>query len=98
MIAAFTTSVAFLFSYLYYHARVGSIPFKGVGGARAAYFTILISHSILAAVVVPMATISLVRGLSSRFDQHKAIARWTLPIWFYVSVTGVAVYVLLYHY
>jgi len=98
MIAAFTTSAAFLLSYLYYHAHVGSVPFKGVGGARTMYFTILISHSILAAAVVPMATISLMRGLSSHVDKHRAIARWTLPVWLYVSVTGVAVYLLLYHY
>jgi len=98
MLAAFSTSVLFLISYLYYHAQVGSIPFKGTGFARPVYFTILISHSILAAVIVPMVIVTLSRGLSSRFDKHKRLARWTLPIWLYVSVTGVAVYVMLYHF
>ena len=98
MIAAFSTSVAFLISYLFYHAHVGSIPFKGIGGVRTVYFSILISHTILAAVIVPMAIVTLNRGLSSRFDKHKKIARLTLPVWLYVSVTGVAVYVMLYHF
>lgn len=97
MLSAFSTSTLFLISYLYYHAHVGSIPFKGTGMARVMYFTILISHSILAAVIVPMAIVTLSRGLSSRFDKHKKLARWTLPIWLYVSLTGVAVYVMLYH-
>lgn len=97
MLSAFSTSILFLISYLYYHANVGSVPFKGTGLARPMYFTILISHSILAAVIVPMAIVTLSRGLSSRFDKHKKVARWTLPIWLYVSVTGVAVYVMLYH-
>jgi uncharacterized membrane protein YozB (DUF420 family) len=98
MVTAFSTSILFLISYLYYHAHVGSIPFKGTGIARPVYFTILVSHSILAAVIVPMAIVTLSRGLSSRFDKHKKLARWTLPIWLYVSVTGVAVYVMLYHF
>ena len=97
MIAAFSTSTLFLVSYIYYHAHVGSIPFKGVGTARIVYFTILISHSILAAVIVPMAIVTLSRGLASRFDKHRRLARWTLPVWLYVSVTGVAVYLMLYH-
>lgn len=96
MLFAFSTSTLFLISYLYYHAHVGSVPFKGAGLARSIYFSILISHSILAAVVVPMAVVTLSRGLSSRFDKHKKLARWTLPVWLYVSVTGVAVYILLY--
>jgi len=98
MIAAFGVSTIFLLSYLYYHAHVGSVPFKGVGGVRTTYFAILISHSILAAVVVPLAVVTLIRGLSSRFEKHRSIARWTLPVWFYVSVSGVAVYLFLYHY
>lgn len=98
MIGAFLTSAAFLVSYLYYHAHVGSIPFKGAGTARTVYFSILISHSILAAVIVPMAAVTLVRGLLSRFDKHRKLARLTLPVWLYVSVTGVAVYIMLYHF
>ena len=98
MIAAFSTSIAFLISYLYYHAHVGSVPFQGTGAARAVYFSILISHTILAAAIVPMATITLVRGLSARYDKHRRLARVTLPVWLYVSVTGVAVYVMLYHF
>ena len=98
MIAAFSTSVAFLVSYLYYHSQVGSIPFKGTGSARTVYFSILISHTILAAVIVPMAVVTLSRGLASRFDKHRRIARVTLPVWLYVSVTGVAVYIMLYHF
>lgn len=97
MISAFSVAILFLISYLYYHAHVGSIPFKGTGISRPIYFSILISHSILAAVIVPMAVVTLFRGLSSRFDKHKKLARWTLPVWLYVSVTGVAVYVMLYH-
>jgi uncharacterized membrane protein YozB (DUF420 family) len=97
MLTAFSTSILFLISYLYYHAHVGSIPFKGTGVARPVYFTILVSHSILAAVIVPMAIVTLSRALSSRFDKHKKLARWTLPIWLYVSVTGVTVYMMLYH-
>jgi uncharacterized membrane protein YozB (DUF420 family) len=98
MIGAFSTSALFLISYLYYHAHVGSIPFRGTGSARVVYFTILVSHSILAAVIVPMATVTLFRGLSSRFDKHRRLARLTLPVWLYVSVTGVAVYIMLYHF
>jgi len=98
MVAAFSTSILFLISYLFYHAHVGSIPFRGTGSARTVYFSILISHTILAAVIVPMAIVTLSRGLSSRFDKHRKIAQITLPVWLYVSVTGVAVYVLLYHF
>ncbi len=97
MLSAFTTSIVFLTSYLYYHAHVGSVPFKGTGFVRPVYFTILISHTILAVVIVPMAIVTLVRGLSSRFDKHRRLARWTLPVWLYVSVTGVVVYMMLYH-
>lgn len=97
MLTAFCVSCVFLICYLIYHAQVGSVPFKGVGGIRPVYFTILISHTILAATVPFLAVITLRRGLSSRFDKHRRIARWTLPIWLYVSVTGVVVYVMLYH-
>ena len=97
MLSAFSTSIVFLISYLYYHAHVGSVPFTGTGIIRTVYFTILISHTILAVVIVPMAIVTLVRGLSARFDRHRKLARVTLPIWLYVSVTGVVVYMMLYH-
>ena len=96
MIAAFVTSSLFLASYLVYHAQVGSVPFTRHGVVRPIYFAILISHVTLAALVLPLAIVTLSRALSSRFDRHRRIARWTLPIWLYVSVTGVLVYVLLY--
>jgi uncharacterized membrane protein YozB (DUF420 family) len=96
MIAAFTASTLFLISYLVYHANVGSRPFPGQGTMRTLYFTILITHIVLAIVIVPMALITLTRGLRERFDRHVPIARWTLPLWLYVSVTGVVVYVMLY--
>jgi uncharacterized membrane protein YozB (DUF420 family) len=96
MIAAFTASTLFLISYLVYHANVGSRPFPGRGGMRTLYLTILVTHIVLAIVIVPMALITLTRGLRERFDRHVAIARWTLPLWLYVSVTGVVVYLMLY--
>ena len=96
MIAAFTASALFLVCYVIYHAQVGSVPFQRQGFVRPLYFTILISHVILAASVPPLAIITLSRGLKGRYPQHRRIARWTLPIWLYVSVTGVLVYVLLY--
>ncbi len=96
MIAAFVTSTLFLVSYLTYHAHAGSTPYPGRGPVRAVYFTILISHIVLAAVVPPLALITLTLGLGRRFDRHRRIARWTLPIWLYVSVTGVLVYLMLY--
>jgi uncharacterized membrane protein YozB (DUF420 family) len=96
MLAAFATSVLFLISYLVYHAHAGSRPFTGQGPIRAVYFTILISHIILAALIPPLAAITLWRGYSGRFDRHVRIARWTLPLWLYVSVTGIAVYWMLY--
>jgi putative membrane protein len=96
MLGAFATSVLFLVSYLVYHANAGSKPFAGQGAIRPVYFTILITHIILAAAIVPLAIVTLSRGLSRRYDRHRAIARWTLPIWLYVSVTGVAVYLMLY--
>jgi uncharacterized membrane protein YozB (DUF420 family) len=97
MLTAVGTSSLFLISYLYYHAHVGSVRFQGQGWSRPLYFSILISHTILAAVVVPLVIITLSRALRSRFDRHRIIARWTYPIWLYVSVTGVLVYVMLYH-
>lgn len=96
MLAAFCTSALFLVSYLIYHANVGSRPFAGQGPIRVVYFTILITHVILAAAILPMALITLNFALRSRFDRHLRIARWTLPIWLYVSVTGVIVYLMLY--
>ena len=96
MIAAFATSSLFLICYLVYHARVGSVSFTRQGFVRPLYFTILVTHVTLAAAVLPLAIITLSRGLKARYAQHRRIARWTLPIWLYVSVTGVLVYVLLY--
>lgn len=96
MLAAFATSTVFLVFYVIYHWQVGSVPFTRQGFVRPLYFTILITHVVLAAGVLPLAIVTLTRGLSGRFSQHRAIARWTFPIWLYVSVTGVLVYVLLY--
>ena len=96
MIAAFTTSSIFLVCYIIYHAQVGSVRFTRAGFVRPLYFTILVTHVLLAATVLPLAIVTLSRGLNGRFVRHRAIARWTLPIWLYVSVTGVLVYVLLY--
>lgn len=96
MLTAVGTSSLFLISYLYYHAHVGSVRFQGQGWSRPVYFTILTSHTILAAAVVPLVIITLSRALRSRFDRHRMIARWTYPIWLYVSVTGVVVYLMLY--
>jgi putative membrane protein len=96
MIAAVTASTLFLVSYLYYHAHVRSVHFPGQGWVRPVYFTILISHTLLAATVVPMVILSLNYGLREKFDRHRRIARWTFPVWLYVSITGVVVYVMLY--
>ena len=96
MIAAFSTSSLFLICYIVYHAQVGSVRFTRQGLVRPIYFGILITHVTLAAAVLPLAIVTLSRGLKARYDRHRAIARWTLPIWLYVSVTGVLVYVLLY--
>jgi len=97
MITALVSSSIFLASYLYYHWHVGSVRFQGQGWSRPVYFSILISHTILAAAIVPMIIITLIRALRERFDRHRAIARWTYPLWMYVSVTGVIVYFMLYH-
>jgi putative membrane protein len=97
MISALVTSSLFLVCYLYYHAHVGSVRFQGQGWSRPLYFAILITHTILAASIVPLVIITLTRALRQRFDRHRAIARWTYPIWMYVSVTGVVIYLMLYH-
>lgn len=96
MTAAFACSVLFLMSYLYYHAHAGSTRFTGTGAIRTLYFSILVSHTILAAIVPFLAVITLVRARRGQFARHRRIARWTLPIWLYVSVTGVMVYWMLY--
>ncbi len=97
MAGAFGVSVAFLVSYLTYHYQVGTVRYPGTGWLRSVYLTILASHTVLAACVPPLAIVTLSRALSARFDRHRRIARWTLPIWLYVSVTGVVVYWMLYH-
>jgi uncharacterized membrane protein YozB (DUF420 family) len=97
MLTAVCTSTLFLASYLYYHWHVGSVHFQGQGWSRPVYFSILISHTILAATIVPLVIITLSRALRERFDRHRAIARWTYPLWLYVSVTGVVIYFMLYH-
>jgi protein SCO1/2/putative membrane protein len=97
MITAFIVSTLFLISYLYYHAHVGSVRFRGTGWSRPLYFTILTSHTILAVVIVPLILITLNRGLKQRYPQHRRIARWTFPLWLYVSITGVVIYIMLYH-
>jgi uncharacterized membrane protein YozB (DUF420 family) len=96
MLAAFGTSAVFLASYLVYHYHVGSKPFQGQGAIRIVYLSILFSHIVLAGAIVPLSVVTLVRALRSRFDKHRRIARVTLPLWLYVSVTGVVVYVMLY--
>ena len=97
MIAAFVVSGLFLTSYLIYHYHAGSTPFEGSGWIRFVYFTVLIPHIILAASILPLALITLYFALRKRFTKHRRIARWTLPIWLYVSVTGIIVYWMLYH-
>ena len=96
MLSAFATSALFLVSYVVYHANVGSVPFTGQGAIRVVYFSVLISHIVLAALIPPLAIVTLTRALRERFDRHVRLARWTLPLWLYVSVTGVVVYVMLY--
>jgi putative membrane protein len=96
MISAFVISCAFLVSYVIYHYRVGDVAFRGQGWIRPVYFSILISHIVLAVVIVPLILITLRRAWLEKFDRHKIIARWTLPLWFYVSVTGVVIYWMVY--
>ena len=97
MIAAFSVSVLFLISYLTYHYHVGTTRFPGQGWVRPVYFTILVTHTILAALVPFLALVTLSRAVKGQFPKHRRIARWTLPVWLYVSVTGVIVYLMLYH-
>jgi uncharacterized membrane protein YozB (DUF420 family) len=96
MLGAFTTSTLFLICYLVYHAQAGSRPFTGQGAVRYIYFAILISHIVLAAVILPMAISTLSRGLRGRYAEHRRIAKKTFPAWMYVSITGVIVYLMLY--
>ena len=96
MLAAFGVSIVFLVSYLVYHVQVGSVRFPWTGWVRGLYLTILATHTVLAALVPPLAIITLYRALGGQFERHRRIARWTFPIWFYVSVTGVVVYWMLY--
>jgi len=96
MLAAFLVSILFLISYVIHHARVGSVPYPGGGFLRAIYFSILIPHVLLAAAIVPLALVTVWRALTGRFDRHIAIARITLPIWLFVSVSGVVIYLMLY--
>jgi uncharacterized membrane protein YozB (DUF420 family) len=96
MLAALACSALFLASYLVYHANVGSRPYTGTGLLRPVYFLVLITHVVLAAAIVPLVVVTVARAWRGRFAAHRAIARWTLPLWLYVSVTGVVVYVMLY--
>lgn len=97
MILALLTSTAFLTSYLIYHYYAGHVPFRGTGAIRSIYLTMLLTHVVLAVVNLPMIILTVIPAIGSRFDRHKKIARWTLPIWLYVSVTGVLVYLMCYH-
>jgi uncharacterized membrane protein YozB (DUF420 family) len=97
MLTALGASTAFLASYLYYHYQVGSVAFQGRGWIRPVYFTILLTHTVLAAAIVPLVLITVTRALRGQFDRHRRIARWTFPLWLYVSITGVIIYLLLYH-
>jgi len=96
MLLALTTSALFLVSYVIYHANAGSVPFRGTGAIRIVYFAILIPHVILAATILPLALVTAARGLRGDYGRHVRIARWTLPLWLFVSVTGVLVYLMLY--
>ena len=96
MLGAFGCSILFLISYLIYHYQVGSVRYEGTGALRTLYLSILLTHTVLAAAVPFLAVITLVRAVREQFDRHRQIARWTLPIWLYVSVTGVVIYLMLY--
>jgi uncharacterized membrane protein YozB (DUF420 family) len=98
MISAFAVSSVFLGSYLVYHYRVGHVAFQGQGWIRPVYFVLLLTHTVLAIVIVPMILVTLRRAWLEKFDRHRIIARWTLPLWFYVSVTGVIVYLMVYQF
>lgn len=97
MLTAFSLSSLFLVTYLLHHATAGSVPFRGTGWVRVLYFAILVPHVVLAAGIVPLALLTLYRGWTGRVESHRKIARWTLPLWLYVSGSGVAVYLMLYH-
>lgn len=96
MLSACTTSALFLISYLTYHYHVGSRPFPGQGSIRVVYFAVLLSHTVLAVVIVPLVLMTLYRAVTAQWQRHRRLARWTLPLWLYVSVTGVVIYVMLY--
>ena len=96
MLGAVTDSTLFLFSYLYLHYHVGSTRFTGTGAVRVFYFTLLLTHTVLAAAIVPLVLTTLYRAFRGQFEKHRAIARWTLPLWMYVSTTGVLIYFMLY--
>ena len=96
MLGALATSILFLASYLVYHFEVGSVRFTGEGAIRAVYFAVLLSHTVLAVAIVPLVLVTVVRALGGRFEAHRALARWTLPLWIWVSVSGVVVYWMLY--
>ena len=97
MVSALVCSAAFLVSYVSYHLQVGSVRFQGQGNIRTVYFTLLISHTVLAVAIVPLVILTVRRALRRQFELHRRIARWTLPLWFYVSITGVIIYLMLYH-
>ena len=98
MLGALSTSALFLVSYVIYHLKAGSVPYQGQGLLRVVYFAILVTHVILAATVLPLALVTAARGLRGDFSRHVRIARWTFPIWMYVSVTGVVIYLMLYQF
>ena len=97
MVSALAVSIVFMIFYLYYHAKVGYIPFAGQGDIRYVYFSLLASHVILAAIVLPMVLITAGLAIMGKFSPHKKIARWTLPAWLYVSITGVIIYIMSFH-
>ena len=97
MVTAFVLSSLFLVTYLIHHAQVGSVPFRHEGWIRGVYFAVLVPHVVLAAAIVPLVLLTIYRGWTERIEKHRQIARWTLPLWLYVSVSGVAVYLMLYH-
>jgi putative membrane protein len=97
MLAAFALSSVFLITYLIHHGQVGSVPFRGEGWIRTVYFALLIPHIVLAAVILPLALFTIYRGWTARIELHRKVARWTLPIWLFVSFSGVAVYLMLYY-
>ena len=97
MVTAFLLSSLFLVTYLLHHAQVGSVPFRHEGWIRGVYFAVLVPHVVLAAAIVPLVLLTIYRGWTDRIEKHRQIARWTLPLWLYVSVSGVAVYLMLYH-